>query len=84
VNVYPFIEAEKTAWRTVKPACELLQVSRSAYYHATGRGSALSRTDAALTARIIEAHQMSKGTYGAPGWGLLDCTLPPVPGQSVT
>jgi transposase InsO family protein len=67
VNVYPFIEAEKTARRNVKRACELLQVSRSAYYqHATGRGSARSRTDAALTARIISVHEMSKGTYGAP------------------
>jgi putative transposase len=32
VNVYPFIEAEKQQRRNVKRACELLQVSRAAYY----------------------------------------------------
>ena len=32
VNVYPFIEAEKADSRNVARACELLQVSRSAYY----------------------------------------------------
>jgi transposase InsO family protein len=65
--VYPFIEAEQAGSHSVKRACELLQVSRSAYYqHATGRRSARSRTDAALTTRIIEVHEMSRGTYGAP------------------
>jgi len=29
---YPFIEAEKTQQRNVKRACELLEVSRAAYY----------------------------------------------------
>jgi hypothetical protein len=32
VNVYPFIEAEKAQQRNVKRACELLEVSRAAYY----------------------------------------------------
>ena len=32
MNVYPFIEAEKVASRNVERACELLKVSRSAYY----------------------------------------------------
>ena len=32
VNVYPFIEAEKAQQRTLKRACELLEVSRAAYY----------------------------------------------------
>ena len=32
MNVYPFIEAEKAQQRNVKRACELLEVSRSAYY----------------------------------------------------
>ena len=32
MNVYPFIEAEKVASRNVARACELLEVSRSAYY----------------------------------------------------
>ena len=32
VNVYPFIEAEKSQQHNVKRACELLKVSRSAFY----------------------------------------------------
>jgi hypothetical protein len=32
VNVYPFIEAERAQQRNVKRACELLEVSRAAYY----------------------------------------------------
>jgi hypothetical protein len=30
VNVYPFIEAEKAQQRSLKRACELLEVSRAA------------------------------------------------------
>ena len=36
MNCYPFIEAEKAQRRNVKRACELLKVSRSAYYQARG------------------------------------------------
>ena len=32
MNCYPFIEAEKQGEHNVKRACELLKVSRSAYY----------------------------------------------------
>ena len=32
MNLYPFIEAERAQQRTVKRACELLEVSRAAYY----------------------------------------------------
>jgi len=32
VNCYPFIEAEELSDHSVKRACELLEVSRSAYY----------------------------------------------------
>jgi hypothetical protein len=32
VNLYPFIEVEKTQQRNVKRACELLEVSRAAHY----------------------------------------------------
>jgi hypothetical protein len=35
VNVYRFIEAERAQQRSVKRACELLEVSRTAYH---GRG----------------------------------------------
>jgi transposase InsO family protein len=67
VNVYPFIEAEKAQQRTVKRACELLEVSRAAYYaHRAATPSARQRTDEALTERIRQAHQASKGRYGAP------------------
>ena len=32
MSLYPFIEAEKAQQRTLKRACELLEVSRAAYY----------------------------------------------------
>jgi transposase InsO family protein len=67
VNVYPFIEAEKAQQRTLKRACELLEVSRAAYYaHRAGSVSARQRTDDELTEHIRQAHQASKGRYGAP------------------
>ena len=40
MNCYPFIEAEKSQQRNVKRACELLKVSRSAYYAARGEPAA--------------------------------------------
>ena len=42
MNCYPFIEAEKAQRRNVKRACELLKVSRSAYYAARA-GTAVGR-----------------------------------------
>ena len=36
MSVYPFIEAEKAQQRNVKRACELLKVSRAAFYAAPG------------------------------------------------
>jgi transposase InsO family protein len=67
VNVYPFIEAEQAGRRSVKRACELLKVSRSAYYqHAAGRPCARARSDADLIERIADVHDVSRGTYGAP------------------
>jgi transposase InsO family protein len=67
VTVYPFIEAEKAQQRTVKRACELLEVSRAAYYaHRANSPSARQRADEELTERIRQAHQASKGRYGAP------------------
>jgi transposase InsO family protein len=76
VNVYPFIDAEKKNSQdgrrggNVKRACELLKVSRSAYYadaalRAAG-GSSRARQDAVITAKIIQFHDGSKGTYGSP------------------
>jgi transposase InsO family protein len=67
VNVYPFIEAEQAGEHNVKRACELLQVSRSAYYqHARGERSTRERVDERLTGQIIAVHAASNGTYGAP------------------
>jgi transposase InsO family protein len=67
VNVHPFIEAESVKQRSVKRACELLEVSRAAYYaHRAGTPSARQQTDEQLTEHIRTAHQASKGRYGAP------------------
>jgi transposase InsO family protein len=67
MNLYPFIEAEKAQQRTLKRACELLEVSRAAYYaHRAVVPSARQRADDELTDHIRQAHQASKGRYGAP------------------
>jgi putative transposase len=67
VNVYPFIEAERAQQHSVKRACALLKVSRAAYYaHRTGSVSARELVDEQLTEQIRQAHQASKGRYGAP------------------
>jgi transposase InsO family protein len=67
VRLYPFIEAEKSRQGNVKRACELLKVSRSAYYAARGdEPSAREREDAELAAEVKKAHEDSKGRYGAP------------------
>jgi transposase InsO family protein len=67
VNVYPFIEAEKVDSRNVARACELLQVSRSAYYvHRDQTPSDREQSDADLTAEISQIHADAKGRYGAP------------------
>jgi transposase InsO family protein len=66
VNVYPFIEAEKAGRRNVKRACELLQVSRAAYYAHRSGPRQREQQDAELTAQIQVVHAESKGRYGAP------------------
>jgi transposase InsO family protein len=67
VRLYPFIEAEKSQGSNVKRACELLKVSRAAYYAARGaRPSRREREDAELAAAVEAAHEGSKGRYGAP------------------
>jgi transposase InsO family protein len=67
VNLYRFIEAERAQQRTLKRTCELLEVSRAAYYaHHAGAVPARQRTDEELTKHIRQAHQASKGRYGAP------------------
>jgi transposase InsO family protein len=67
VNCYPFIEAEKSRRRNVKRACELLKVSRSAYYAARGdEPSERARDDTELAAQVRAVHGESKGRYGSP------------------
>ena len=49
--------------------CRLLEVSRSGFYgwvRSIGRRSARDESNAALTAKIAEAHDRSRGTYGSP------------------
>jgi hypothetical protein len=58
VNCYPFIEAEQAQQRNVKRACELLKVSRAAYYAAwDGQPTARDRQDAGLTVLIRAEHK---------------------------
>jgi len=67
VNCYPFIEAERVRRRNVKRACELLKVSRSAYYAAReGRPSDRERGDAELARQVRAVYEESKGRYGSP------------------
>lgn len=67
MNIYPFIEAEKAGDHNVKRACELLEVSRAAYYaQRSDQPSPRAREDAELTEQITELHRESKGRYGAP------------------
>jgi transposase InsO family protein len=66
VNIYPFIEAEKAGRRNVKRACELLKVSRAAFYQHLRGPSPREQQDAALAVQIGSVHAESKGRYGAP------------------
>jgi len=67
VNVFPFVEAEKAERRNVAKACELLEVSRSAFYdwhrHVP---SARQLADDELAERIQRIFDDSRGTYGWP------------------
>lgn len=66
MSVYPFIEAEQTQQHNVKRACELFEVSRSAYYAHRAGPSRRAREDAELSECVIAVHEQSGGTYGAP------------------
>jgi putative transposase len=68
VNVFPFIEAEKVAAHdTVKRSCELLEVSRSAFYEwHKHTPPARELADAELGERIQDSFDESRGTYGWP------------------
>jgi len=68
VNLYPFIEAEKTEQDgNVAMACRMLEVSRAAYYEwSTKAPSARELSDGELAERIKQIHNKSQGRYGAP------------------
>ncbi|MCL7382435.1 IS3 family transposase [Streptomyces sp. 35G-GA-8] len=67
VKVHPFIEAEKVSGHSVKRACELPQVSRTAFYvRRSGQLGPRAVRDAELTEEITQVHERSRGTYGAP------------------
>ncbi|MDQ0945930.1 IS3 family transposase [Streptomyces sp. V1I1] len=67
MNVHPFIEAEKRDGHNVKRACELLEVSRTAFYaRRTGKPGPRAVRDAELSEQITAVHERSRGTYGAP------------------
>jgi transposase InsO family protein len=67
VKVHPFIEAEKAAGHNVKRCCELLEVSRAAFYERLDETpSAKQLADSELTKRIRAIHLGSKYTYGSP------------------
>jgi putative transposase len=67
VNRMRFVEAEKAEQRNVAKACELLEVSRSAFYDwAQHRPSRRQLADDALAERIQAIYDDSRGTYGWP------------------
>lgn len=67
MNRLRFVEAEKAQHHNVAKACELLEVSRSAFYDfAQHRPSARQMADEALAERIGEIFDASRGTYGWP------------------
>lgn len=67
MSVFPFIEAEKAERRNVAKACELLEVSRSAFYDWHQHlPSARQLADDELGERIQAIYDDSKGTYGWP------------------
>ncbi|HSO51416.1 MAG TPA: hypothetical protein VL330_01455 [Actinomycetes bacterium] len=51
MNLYRFIEAEKTQQRTLKRACGLLEVSRAAYY--------ANRADSPSTRQLVDQSSAS-------------------------
>lgn len=66
MNLFRFIDAEKASY-PVSVLCKVLKVSRSGYYDWKDRPpSRRSREDIALSAKIHEIHERSRGTYGSP------------------
>lgn len=67
MTVHPFIEAEKRAGHSVKRACELMKVSRTAFCaRRSGLPGPRAVRDAELTQQIAQVHARSRGTCGSP------------------
>jgi putative transposase len=67
VRLFKLIDAEKKADYSISLLCRVLQVSRSGYYDWKDRPpSKRDRENAALTPRITQIHERSRGTYGYP------------------
>jgi putative transposase len=67
MNVFPFVEAEKVEQHNVAMACELLEVSRSAFYEWHQHiPSARQLDDDQLGEDIERIYDDSRGTYGWP------------------
>jgi len=66
VTVYRLIQAEKATW-SVRSMCDVLGVSRSAYYEwARGVSHQKDVADAVLAVHIKAIHRRSRRTYGSP------------------
>ena len=66
MRLFKLIDAEKADY-SISLLCRVLQVSRSGYYDWKDRPpSKRDRENAALTCRITEIHERSRGTYGYP------------------
>jgi putative transposase len=67
VTAYPFIEAERAERRNLRRACDLLEVSRTAFYQWVQHNPSQRELDDRELGRLIKKiHARSRGTYGAP------------------
>ena len=67
MNVFPFVEAEKVEGSNVAKACELLEVSRSAFYIWHQHLPSVRQVADDELGELIEAiYDDSRGTYGWP------------------
>lgn len=65
--IYPVVDRLAADGFPIAVCCRLLRVSTSGFHDwRTRPPSARAVADAELTARIVEAHALSRGTYGSP------------------
>ncbi|MFI1621879.1 IS3 family transposase [Streptomyces lydicus] len=69
MTVHPFIEAEKVAGHNVKRACELLQVSRAAFY---ARRTGIPGPRAVRDAELTEQAVIDIASRRVVGWATAD------------